>query len=88
MTASIDLNNNGHDSIFIFIWTCLESQTSSIVGLVRLFASELIALGCPNFSTRLIMELSLMNIYVTSWPVLIKFYMEHHWDRDKGALWF
>ena len=47
--ASIDLNNNVHDNIFIFVQTGLKSQTSSIVGLIRLFASEIIALECPDF---------------------------------------
>ena len=32
--------------------------------------------------------LSNMNISETGWPIAIKFYMKHHWDRGKAALGF
>ena len=32
--------------------------------------------------------LSDMNISETSWPVIIKFYLKHHWGRGLAALGF
>ena len=32
--------------------------------------------------------LSNMNISETSWPIAIKFYLNHHWDGGKAALVF
>ena len=29
-----------------------------------------------------------MNISETSWPITMKFYQKHHWDRGKAALGF
>ena len=40
------------------------------------------------FPHRLIIELSNLNISETSWSILIKYYIEHHWDGDNAALRF
>ena len=32
--------------------------------------------------------LSNINIYETSWPIIIKFHQEHHWDEGLTALGF
>ena len=35
-----------------------------------------------------ILTLSNMNISKTSWPVLVKFYVQHQWGGGKAALGF
>ena len=34
------------------------------------------------------LTLSNMNISATSWPIGMKFYLEHHWGRGKGSVGF
>ena len=29
-----------------------------------------------------------MNISETRWPIAIKFYLKHHWDRGKASIGF
>ena len=33
-------------------------------------------------------KLSDMNIFETSWPIIIKFHVKHHWDGGLAALGF
>ena len=62
--------------------TGIKARPSLISGQIRLLTLELLALEWWNFT------LSNLNISEASWPILIKFYVYHHWGWGKAALCF